>query len=143
MIGVYEDHGIRFEYPREWIVEEDDEGPVTTVALHAPEGMAFALVRLDESCPAPADVADEALEAMREEYPNMDAGPVLETIDGHKAIGHDVAFFSFDMTNSCSIRCYQTTRHTVLLFGQWSELDADETQLALKALQRSVADLGD
>ena len=85
----------------------------------------------------------QALEAMREEYPNMDAGPVLETIDGHKAIGHDVAFFSFDMTNSCSIRCYQTTRHTVLLFGQWSELDADETQLALKALQRSVADLGD
>src|SRR5262245_10450955 len=47
MIGVYEDHGIRFEYPPAWEVEEDDEGPVTTVSVHAPDGMAFALVRID------------------------------------------------------------------------------------------------
>ena len=143
MIGVYEDHGIRFEYPPAWEVEEDDEGPVTTVSVHAPDGMAFALVRIDESRPSPAEVADEALDAMRDEYPDMDASPVLETIDGHKAIGHDVAFFSFDMTNSCSIRCYQTSRHTVLLFGQWSELDADESQSALRTLRRSVSELDD
>ena len=50
---VYEDHGVRFEYPSDWTVEVTDEGEVTTVDLQHPEGVAFVLVRTDESCPDP------------------------------------------------------------------------------------------
>ena len=87
-----------------------DDGPVTTVALQSPGGLAFALVTTDDSRPAPAEVADEALTAMREEYPNLDATPALETINGHNAVGHDVEFISLDMTNTCAIRCFRTPR---------------------------------
>ncbi|MBV8382786.1 MAG: hypothetical protein JO355_04560 [Planctomycetaceae bacterium] len=129
MTGIYEDHGIRFEYPGEWELEVTDDGPVTTVALQSPGGLAFALVTTDDSRPAPAEVADEALSAMREEYPNLDATPTLETINGHNAVGHDVEFISLDMTNTCAIRCFRTPRRTVLVFGQWSDLDEDSEDL--------------
>ena len=76
---VYEDHGVRFEYPSDWELEVTDEGEVTTVDVQHPAGIAFLLVRTDESCPDPGEVADAALEAMREEYPDLDAVPVVET----------------------------------------------------------------
>lgn len=143
MLGVYQDHGVRFEYPPDWDLDIDDDGPATTISIHAPDGMAFAMVRLDETCPDPADVADEALEAMREEYPELDAAPALETIDGHKATGHDVEFFSLDMTNACIIRSYRTKQRTVLVFGQWSQLDDTAAEAAMKAVRRSLEEVED
>jgi hypothetical protein len=137
MIQIYDDRGIRFEYPSDWELEVTDDGPLTTVAVQAPEGLAFALVTVDDSCPEPDDMADQALGALREEYPVLDAAPALETINGHDAIGHDVEFISLDMTNSCTIRCFRTPRRTVLLFGQWSELGDVQSEGTLVAVRRS------
>jgi hypothetical protein len=138
MAATYDDHGIRFQYPDDWEVEVTDEESVTTVAVHSPGGLAFALVTVDDSRPAPATVADQALEAMREEYPGLDAAPALETIGGHRAVGHDVEFISLDMTNTCAIRCFRTDRRTVLVFGQWSDLEGEESEAALAAVRRSL-----
>jgi hypothetical protein len=138
MHGVYQDRGVRFEYPPEWEVDVTDDGTRTTVALQSPDGLAFALVTLDEDRPAPAELADEALEAMREEYPGLESVPALETIDGHRAVGHDLEFFSLDMVNACAIRCYRTDRRTVLVFGQWSELIGDEPEALIRAVRHSL-----
>src|SRR3954454_22349648 len=137
MTEIYEDGGIRFEYPGDWEVEVTDDGPLTTVAVQAPGGLAFALVTVDDTCPAPAEVADQALEALREEYSVLDASPALETINGHRAIGHDIEFISLDMTNSCTIRSFRTPRRTVLLFGQWSDLVGEESEASLAAIRRT------
>jgi hypothetical protein len=134
----YEGHGIRFGYPADWDMEVTDEGQVTTVSIQSPGGLAFALVTVDETCPAPAEVADEALEAMREEYPTLDAVPALETIAGHGAAGHDVEFLSLDMTNTCAIRCFRTPRRTIFVFGQWSDLDSEENAAHFDDVKRSL-----
>ena len=118
----FENHGVRFDYPSSWELEENDHGGVMTVAVQDPGGLGFALITTDESCPDPADVADAALEAMREEYPELDASPAMETINDHCATGHDVEFFALDMTNGASIRCFRTPNRTVLAFGQWSDV---------------------
>ena len=138
MASTYDDCGIRFEYPEDWELEVTDEGQVTTVAVHSPGGLAFALVTVDDDRPAPDHVADQALEAMREEYPTLDAVPALETIGGHHAVGHDVEFISLDMANTCAIRCFRTDRRTFLLFGQWSDLEGDDAGAALAAVRQSV-----
>ena len=57
MIGVYDDQGIRFEYPPDWELEVSDDGPRTTVAVQAPGGLAFTMITVDETCPAPAELA--------------------------------------------------------------------------------------
>lgn len=138
MTGIYEGHGIRFGHPPDWDVEVTEEGALTTVSIQSPGGLAFALVTVDETCPAPAEVADEALEAMREEYPTLDAVPALETIAGHNAAGHDVEFISLDMTNTCEIRCVRTPRRTIFVFGQWSDLDSEENAAHFADVKRSL-----
>src|ERR1700738_2020945 len=85
MIGIYDDHGIRFEYPLTWELEVSDDGPRTTVAVQEPGAPVCALAPVAEPRPAPPELADEALAAMREEYPALDAAPALETIAGHRA----------------------------------------------------------
>ena len=119
---IYEGHGVRFAYPSEWQLEESDEDEAATVEVQAPGGLAFALVRSDETGPDPASVADEVLDAMREEYPDLEAAPAMETIAGHHATGYDVEFFSLDITNGASIRSFRTPERTVLVFGQWSDI---------------------
>lgn len=138
MLGVYDDRGIRFEYPANWDLEVTDEGKITTVSIQSPGGLAFALVTVDDSCPAPAEVADQALLAMREEYPTLDVAPALETINGHNAVGHDVEFISLDMTNACAIRCFRTPRRTVLVFGQWSDLETEDSSAIIRDVRNSL-----
>jgi hypothetical protein len=138
MRGVYDDRGIRFEYPADWEMEVTDEGSITTVSIQSPGGLAFALVTVDDSCPDPAEVADQALLAMREEYPTLDAVPALEPISGHNAVGHDVEFISLDMTNACAIRCFRTPRRTVLVFGQWSDLEDEDSIATLRDVRNSL-----
>ena len=138
MFEMFDDFGIRFTYPLGWEVEVIDDGPRTTASVQAPGGLAFVLVTLDESRPAPAEVADQALEAMREEYPQLDASPALETIDGHHAVGHEVEFISLDLINTCAIRCFRTPRRTVLAFGQWSDLEDEDSEALVRGVWRSL-----
>lgn len=138
MTETFDDLGIRFEYPAEWELEVTEDGAITTVSIQSPSGPAFALVTIDESCPAPIEVIEAALEAMREEYPGLDSTPAREMIDGHPAIGHDVEFFSLDMTSGCIIRCFRTERRTVLVFGQWSDIEDEATCAALAAMRKSL-----
>jgi len=140
MNETFDDHGVRFEYPADWEVEVTDEGQVITVSVHSTAGAAFALVTIDESRPAPALIADQALDAMREEYPGLDASPALEDLGGHRAVGHDIEFLSLDLTNACVIRCFRTDRRTVLLFNQWSDIEDEATTEALLAIRRSFAE---
>lgn len=137
-LGIFDDHGIRFAYPGDWELEVTEDGPRATIEVASPGGLAFALVTVDDDRPAPADLADEALAALREEYPGLDALPALETIGGHRAVGHDVEFISLDLTNSCLIRCFRTPRRTVFVLGQWSDLEGDDAGEALMALRRSI-----
>jgi hypothetical protein len=137
MTETFDDRGVLFRYPDGWELDVTDDGPLTTISLHSTTGPAFALVTLDDSRPDPSEVVDQALDVMREEYPDLDATPARETIDGHKAVGHDVEFFSLDMTSACAIRCFRTDRRTVLLFGQWSDVEGDEAGDAVADLRRS------
>jgi hypothetical protein len=140
---IYEDHGVRFEYPSDWVVEVTDEDEVTTVDLQHPEGIAFVLVRIDESCSDPEETSDMALEAMREEYPELDDSPVIETLGEHVVTGHDVEFFALDVPNAAYIRCFRTPRRTVLCFGQWAELGGDGLSDIVRSVFRSLEELED
>lgn len=140
---IYEGHGLRFAYPSDWELEETDEGEAATVEVQAPGGLAFALIRSDETGLDPASVADEVLEAMREEYPDIDVAPAMETLAGHHATGYDVEFFSLDITNGAIIRCFRTPERTVLVFGQWSDIGDEALPDLIRDVSRSVEEMED
>ena len=138
MFGVFSDLGIRFEYPPDWEIDVCDDGSRTNISLEAPGGSAFALLTLDEDRPTPAEMAEEALEAMRAEYPGLEDVPAREVINGYKATGHDLSFLSLDMVTWCSIRCFRTPRRTIFFLGQWTDLDDERIEQQLRALRATI-----
>jgi len=138
MFGVFDDHGIRFEYPPDWEIEAGDDSPRHSVTIQSPAGPAFAFVSVDTSRPEPSELADEALTALREEYPQLEASPASETIDGHPGLGHDVEFFSLDMTNTCVIRCARTPLRTIFVLTQWSDFEENDPESVLAAIRKSI-----
>jgi hypothetical protein len=136
--AIWDDYGVRFEYPAEWDVDVNEDGTRTTVSVQSPDGMAFAFVAVDDDAPAPSELADEALEAMKAEYTDLEITPVRETIDGHPAIGHDLEFFSLDVPGGCAIRAFRTPRRTVLVFEQWSDLDPEDSEGQMRLLRRTL-----
>ena len=52
MTEIYEDRGIRFEYPGDWELEVTDDGPLTAVAVRRRAAYNLPLVTVDDSCPA-------------------------------------------------------------------------------------------
>jgi hypothetical protein len=137
----YEDQGVRFEYPAHWVVEVTEGGPETTVDVQHPDGLAFALVRVDEERPDPAGLADQALEAMRQEYPELEAAPVLEPLREHVATGYDVDFFSLDVSNGARIRSFRTPSRTILIFGQWSDIGDDDLSEQVRIVFRTIEEV--
>ena len=139
MSGIYDDHGIRFEYPDDWELDVTEDGPRVTVTVQSPSGLAFALVTVDDDRPEPSDLTDEALAALKDEYPTLEAFPALETIDGHKAIGHDVEFLSLDLNNASVLRAFRTPRRTLFFLAQWSDdLEGEDAEIAFRTLRRSL-----
>jgi hypothetical protein len=139
----YEDHGIRFEYPAEWALEVTEDGPLTTIDLQHPDGVAFLLVSADLSCPDSGEVADSVLETMREEYPDLEADPTEEVVDDRFVSGYDVQFFALDLPNSAHIRCFRTLIRTILVFGQWTDLLEAEVSGLPDAIIRMIEETED
>ena len=137
-IVIYDQHGIRFEYPADWELDVTDDGPRTTITAQAPSGLAFALVTLDEAGTDPDELVAEGLAALKAEYPTLIADPAEEIIDGHPSVGHDVEFVSLDLSVACTLRGFQTRNRTVFVLTQWSDLESIDADDALRVLRQSI-----
>jgi hypothetical protein len=129
--------GISFSFPESWRLEREDSDHGWTVLLQSP-GTAFLTVTFDASMPPAEDMAETALEAMRAEYPNLEAEAAIETLAGQMAIGHDMQFFSFDLTNTCWTRSLYGDAGTVLVLCQSSDIDLEAYEPELHAICASL-----
>jgi hypothetical protein len=133
----FDEDGLSFDYPDEWAIEREGVPDGWTVTLQSP-GTAFALITLDRNMPPPEEVAEAALEALKQDYPSLEATSAVEALGGEVAVGHDVEFFTLDMTASCSTRSFYGTAGTVLVMCQVSGLDESEYEPALAAIRASM-----
>jgi hypothetical protein len=133
----FHEDGISFVCPEGWSLEREPTDDGWTVTLQSP-GTAFAMVRLDKSMPAVQDVAAATLEALRADYPELEADTAVETIAGEMAVGHDVEFFSLDLSVTAWTRCFYGLAGTVLVLCQVSGADDEEYEPALRAICASM-----
>jgi len=123
MPRVFREGSLSFRYPDNWQLEREDNDHGWTVSLYSP-GTAFLTLSLDTDYPDTERVAKTALEAMRSEYPELEADERAEQLAGQLAVGHDIWFFSFDLTNTCWTRSFDCPDGTALLLCQVSDIDA-------------------
>src|SRR5436190_14918634 len=103
MVAEFNDKGIRFKYPENWKLEREETDAGWTVIVQSPE-TAFMMISLRADMPTPEEMTATALEAMRDEYPDLDADELVDSLAGQPAPGHNIRFFSLDLTNTAWTR---------------------------------------
>ncbi|HKI32268.1 MAG TPA: hypothetical protein VKA46_10400 [Gemmataceae bacterium] len=127
------DGGIRFRYPENWVLEREDNDAGWTVSIEGP-GTAFLMVCLRQDTPATEEVADAALAALQEDYPELEYDPCIDSVAGQPAVGHVIRFFSLDLTNTCWTRSFYSSEGTVLVLWQVNDLELERAEPVLKAI---------
>jgi hypothetical protein len=133
----FQESGIRFRYPDNWRLEREDTANGWTVSLYSPD-TAFMLISCDDTMPTTEDMAEAALDALRTEYPQLEADERIDSLAGQMAVGHDVRFFSFDLTNTCWTRSIYGAKGTVLVLCQTNDLELEQTEPVLRAICASL-----
>ncbi|HKB40988.1 MAG TPA: hypothetical protein VKD72_31460 [Gemmataceae bacterium] len=141
MSRVFREGSLSFRYPDNWQIEREDNDHGWTVSVYSP-GTAFLTLTLDTDYPDSERVADTVLEAMRSEYPELEADERAEQVAGQWAVGHDLSFFSLDLTNTCWTRSFDCPDGTALLLCQVSDIDTSEEPV-LRAICASLRIAGD
>ena len=129
--------GIRFQYPDNWKLTRDPTDTGWSVSVESP-ATAFLLVTFDREMPEVELVAQTVLDALRADYSDLEADPALESLAGQPALGHDIRFFSLDLTNTCHTRSFYTETGTILLMWQTNDLELDDVEPVFRAIFASV-----
>jgi hypothetical protein len=147
MPGLFRSMGIAFQYPENWSLDEEDalEGQ-QSVTVYSPSG-AFWSISIHPHRTDLAILANQALEAIKEEYGDTDVEEIQETVSGHDLMGYDMNFFALDLTSTAKVRCLRTGRAAYAVFcqaedGEMERLDrvfAAITVSLLRSLKRSHA----
>ena len=133
----FREGGVSFRYPENWRLEREESETGWTVSLQSPQ-TTFVVVSCDGSMPSAEDVAQITLEALQSEYPNLEADPAVETLAGQMAVGHDIQFISFDLTNTCWTRSLYTDSGTLLVLCQANDLELEEYEPVMRAICSSL-----
>lgn len=147
MPSVFEQSGLRFEYPENWSLdyvledsspEDPADGEVEQVVVSSPNTAFWHLSRYPRETELER-LFDEALAALRSEYKDMETEPVDETLaEDHQLVGFDVNFICLDLTNTCWLRGFQTDEATFLLFCQAEDRELAQVGLVFQAMLASL-----
>jgi hypothetical protein len=134
---VFQADGIRFQYPDSWRLTREDAETGWTVSVESPE-TAFFMLTFDDQMPEVGLVAQTVLDALRVDYPDLEAEDAVESIAGQPALGHDIRFFSLDLTNTCRTRSFYSDAGTVLVMWQTNDLELEDVEPVFRAICASL-----
>jgi hypothetical protein len=137
MIETFTRDGVSFKYPGNWTLEVDAEADGDWVAtLQTPATALFmATYRRDAD---PAELADETLDALTADYPDLESTPTAEKLAGRLALGHDIGFITLDVPVSVRLRVLDLGEATLLLMIQMADQDEDHYSSLMGAILASV-----
>jgi len=133
----FDEGGIRFQYPENWQLEREEHDNGWTVSVQSPSTAFFLLTVNGEGIP-PEQMADTILEAMRADYPDLEADERIEALAGQPSFGHDMHFTSLDLTNTCWTRSLYCPEGTALVMWQTDDLELETNEPVLRAMCASL-----
>lgn len=137
MPSVFDNDVIRFQYPENWQVDRQDTEDGWTVSVQSP-GTAFLLISGYTERPDVQEVLDSTLQAMKQDYPELESDPVSEKIASHVSKGIDINFLSLDTVSSCQLRAFRSRSSTFLILSQYSSFDSPTAVAVLEAIRKNM-----
>ena len=130
--------GVAFQYPDNWVLDEQDwAGDEPAVTVFSPGG-AFWVVSVHPRTSEPDRLAQTAVEAIQAEYEGVDVEPVEEDLEGHLMTGFDLRFFFMDLTNTATVRCLRGPAATYTVFCQAEDREYEQVRAVFQAMTVSL-----
>jgi len=137
--ATFETSRIRFQYPDNWTLEEQEvRGDDRAVTVTSPGGAFWSVAAHPAGVP-PRPLADEALRAMQQEYQEVEYEPVSESVAGCEMVGYDLNFYYLDLTSTARVRCFRRVDAVYAVFYQAEDRDFDRLDLVFQAITASLA----
>ncbi len=138
MSAVYDRLGLRFEYPENWILDEEEAvAGNQSVSVYSPEG-AFWTIAVHPPQTDQQSLLDAALNAMQEEYDELDSETVEQQIGHHRVRGYDMNFYCLDLTSTARVRCVEMPQSTLLIFYQAEDREMQRIEPIFEAMTASL-----
>jgi hypothetical protein len=138
MPAIYENLGVRFLYPENWsITDEEDDAWPRTVTLQSPQTGFWSL----HVYPAAHDVkavVKELIGAIQAEFSDIEVLPTKETFGEIATTGVDLAFFYLDLLVEAKIRCLRTPSATLIWLYQAESQEFESIEPVFQAIAISM-----
>ncbi|HND52071.1 MAG TPA: hypothetical protein PLV92_06735 [Pirellulaceae bacterium] len=137
MSATFNKFGVKFLYPENWtITDEQATDWPRSVSIATPDS-AFWVLNVYEQGDGAALTA-EALRAMREQYPDLEAEPILETIEGAEVVGFDMQFYCLDFVVTARVVSARRGEQTFVVFSQGEDRVYDRAAPVFQAMLVSL-----
>tara|TARA_R110002072_G_scaffold303141_1_gene495734 strand:- start:55385 stop:55960 length:576 start_codon:yes stop_codon:yes gene_type:complete len=136
-MAVYEEHGIRFEYPDNWELSHEHHDEDFSVTIES-EGTAFWMLSVLQGRPVAEDVIEAALESFRMEYEPVDVYESQDSICLLPTVAKDVDFYELEMVNHARLLACETDSTTIFVLLQMSDTERAGAEPLLKAITESL-----
>ncbi len=138
MPAIYDHIGVRFLYPENWsITDEDEEGWPRTVTLQSQQ-TGFWSLHVYPAGQEVRPVVKELIEAMQTEFDDIEVLPAKETIGDIDAKGVDLAFFYLDLLVEAKIRSLKTPSATLVWLYQAESREFEAMEPVFQAIATSL-----
>jgi hypothetical protein len=139
MSAVFDKAGIRFQYPENWqIVDEDLLGWPQVVSLQNPAG-AFWTVMMYEPGVEPASLLRELLDQMRSEYDSLESSVATEEFENVTGTGYEMYFYCLDfLVCAKAFIVKPASGHVLLLHWQAEDRDFSACEPIFQAVTISL-----
>jgi hypothetical protein len=137
MTQEYQADGVSLRYPDNWQLDREESEDGWTLLLQSP-GTAFLTLTCDRSGATVEEIAAAALDALQADYPALEAQPQVDSLAGQMAVGHDIQFFSLDLTNTCWTRSFYGADGVLLMLCQTNDLELEQYEPVLRAICASL-----
>jgi hypothetical protein len=138
MAAIFDKLGIRFLYPENWQLDESEALAGNQVVSLISPGGSFWSVMIHPPGSTPAKLAATALKAMRQQYDDLDAEEIHETVAGQDLVGYDMNFYCLDLTNTAQVRSYRTSDAAYVVFCQADDREFADIEEVFRAITMSL-----
>ncbi len=138
MPAIYENLGVRFLYPENWsITDEEDVDWPQTVTLQSPQ-TGFWSLHVYPPASEFKPIVKELIAAIQEEFTDIEVLPAKETFGETPTTGVDLAFFYLDLLVEAKIRCLRTPSSTLVWLYQAESREFESMEAVFQAIAVSM-----
>ena len=138
MTATYQQDQLTFQYPENWtLTDAPDESLPRAISLESPGGLLWS-VHLHPTDADPDEILDEAIDTLRETYPDLELSTESPEFDMFTGKAFGALFFCLDFLVRVKLQVFRTSDYTLLLWYQCEDRDFDAQEMVFRAISTTL-----